>query len=116
MSLKCSIAAAQKDGNHAGSTCREINAVQVVDGEVDIAISVVVPYGHALRHRGGGILHLALERTIAVAEKDTYRAVAAIGHGKVGVAVAVHVSNYHRTRSRACGEGLLSLKGAVAVA
>ena len=70
MSLKCSIAAAQKDGNHAGSTCREINAVQVVDGEVDIAISVVVPYGHALGHRGGGILHLALERTIAVAEKD----------------------------------------------
>ena len=51
-------------GNHAGPTRREINAIHVVDGEVQLAISVVASYSHTLRHGGCSVVNLGLERTI----------------------------------------------------
>ena len=64
--------------------------------------------------RGEGLL--GLEGAVAVAQQHRDACWNHIGHGQVGIAVAVEVADDDGFGGRARGEGLLGLEGAIAVA
>src|SRR5262249_22316286 len=108
--LEGAVAVAQQHAHRAGL----IEAI-VDDGEVPLAITVVIPDRQGRRKGTRAVAGGALEGAITVTQQDTHP-VPGVGRGQVGAAVAVEVRGRYGARLVAGGVTNRGLEGAVTVA
>src|SRR6266404_3832275 len=90
--LERAVAPAQQDADAIATTA----VITLIDHcQIEVAVAIEVSHRHGSGTNTDSVVLGTLERAVALAQQDTYRAVIATDHGEVWMTVAVEISHRH---------------------